>query len=113
MSDTQSAETPMSEHVARFWRHLETETVRVMVDLKRTIGHDAPDGPSVYWDGASFSDDVAKALVAERSEIIATLKEMLFWFGNPRRDEWMNYEAFEKAKAADLNARAVVAKVKA
>ncbi len=67
--ETASAETPMSDHVAQFWRHLETETVRVLVDLKRTIGHDAPDGPSVYWDGASFSDVVAKALVAENKRL--------------------------------------------
>lgn len=66
MSDVGCAETPLKDHVARFWRHLETETVRIVVDLKRTVGIDAPDGPTVYWDGASFSDDVAKALVADR-----------------------------------------------
>jgi len=61
-----AVETPMSDHVARFWQHLETETVRILIDLRREVGHDAPDGPSVYWDGASFGDDVAKALVADR-----------------------------------------------
>lgn len=65
MSD-QCAETPLSDHVARFWTHLETETVRIVVDLKRTAGTEAPDGAVVYWDGATFSDAVAKGLVAER-----------------------------------------------
>jgi hypothetical protein len=52
MSDQMAAETPMSDHVAKFWQHLETETVRILIDLRRAVGHDAPDGPSVYWDGA-------------------------------------------------------------
>lgn len=69
MSETAEAETPLSDHVARFWQHLRTETVRILVDLKRTVGTDAPDGPVIYWDGASFSDEVAKALVAERAEL--------------------------------------------
>jgi hypothetical protein len=67
MNDTQAAETPLADHVARFWKHLETETVRIVLDLKRTVGHDAPDGPTTYWDSATFSDEVAKALVAERA----------------------------------------------
>lgn len=65
----QCAETPMCDHVARFWKHLETETVRIVIDLKRTVGAAAPDGPLVYWDMATFSDDVAKALVAERAAL--------------------------------------------
>lgn len=68
--DIQCAETTVSDHVDRFWRHLETETVRVLVELKRTIGTDAPDGPLVYWDGASFPDHIAKALVAERGQLL-------------------------------------------
>jgi hypothetical protein len=70
MSDTEAAETPLSDHVARFWKHLETETVHITLDLKRTIGHDAPDGPTVYWDGATFSDEVAKAILAEHKRAI-------------------------------------------
>ena len=31
---------------------------------------DAPDGPTVYWDGATFSDDVAKALIADRVRVL-------------------------------------------
>lgn len=71
MSNTGQAETPMSDHVARFWRYLQTETVRILLDLKRTVGTDAPDGPVVYWDGSSFGDDVAKALVADRERLTA------------------------------------------
>ncbi len=68
MSDDQAAETPISDHVARFWKYLEIETVRIVLDLKREVGHDALDGPTVYWDGSTFLDDVAKALVTERKE---------------------------------------------
>lgn len=67
--DIRQAETPMRDHLARFWRYLETETVRVLVDMKRVVGHDAPDGPVTYWDSASFSDDVAKGLVAEKEQL--------------------------------------------
>lgn len=59
-------ETPMSDHVDRFWRLLETETVRLSVNIRREIGHDAPDGPTVYYDCSTFSDDVAKALIKDR-----------------------------------------------
>ena len=62
----QAAETPMSDHVARFWKYLETEHVRILVEMKRTVGTDAPDGPVEYWDASSFSDDIAKALVRDR-----------------------------------------------
>lgn len=55
-----AAETTIADHVERFWRFLETETVRIQVDMRR-------DTSSVpYWDMSSFSDAVAKALVAER-----------------------------------------------
>ena len=62
----QQAETPMSDHVARFWSLLATEHVRILIDIKRVVGADGPDGPITYWDGSSFSNDVAKALVADR-----------------------------------------------
>jgi hypothetical protein len=74
MSDIGQAETPMSDHIARFWKYLATETVRVLVDLRREVGTDAPDGPVVYWDGASFSDDVAKAIVADRMDMLEALQ---------------------------------------
>lgn len=65
MSDTQAAETPMSDHVERFWRHLKTET-RIVLDLKRVT-----DGGWIYWDGSSFSNEVAKAIVAEHDRLTA------------------------------------------
>lgn len=60
MMDTQACETPMSDHIARFWRHLTEEHVRILLDLRRNTSS------VIYWDGASFSNDVAKALVKER-----------------------------------------------
>jgi hypothetical protein len=68
--------TPMSDHVARFWKCLETETVHIVVDMKRVVGADAPDGPVAYWDGATFSDDIAKALVADRARHRAALESI-------------------------------------
>ena len=59
-------ETQMSDHVARFWNLLATEHVRILIDIRRVVGADGPDGPVTYWDGSSFSDEVAKALVSER-----------------------------------------------
>lgn len=76
MSDIQETATPLSDHVARFWRYLETETVRILLDLKRTVGLDAPDGPIVYWDGSSFSDDVAKSIVAERRRLTTEIERL-------------------------------------
>jgi hypothetical protein len=54
-----AAETPMADHVAHFWNLLETEHVRILVDLRRE------NSGGVYWDGTSFSDSVAKALVSD------------------------------------------------
>lgn len=61
---------PMSEHVERFWRYLETETVRVLVDKRREMGNGC-----VYHDSSSFPDDVAKALVADRKAQSLSLSE--------------------------------------
>lgn len=58
-----ACETPLSDHVASFWKLLETETVHLSVNIRRVIGHDAPDGPTVYYDCSTFSDEVAKELV--------------------------------------------------
>lgn len=52
----QATKTPMSDHLARFWNLLETEVVRILIDVKR----------NGYCDSSSFPNDVAKALVAER-----------------------------------------------
>lgn len=62
MSD-QACETPMSDHVADFWKLIETEHVRILVDIRR----DHDEGQPPHWDSSSFSNDVAKALVAHRS----------------------------------------------
>jgi hypothetical protein len=55
-----AAETPMSDHVASFWHLLETENVHILINIKRELSSVS------YWDGASYPDDVAKALVADR-----------------------------------------------
>lgn len=55
-----AAVTPMSDHVAEFWRLLETEHVMLLVDIRR-------DTESLsYWDSSRFGNDVAKALVEAR-----------------------------------------------
>lgn len=56
-----AAETTMSEHIASFWRLLETEHVRIIVDMLRN----ADSVP--YWDSSSFPNSVGKALVADRA----------------------------------------------
>lgn len=56
-------ETSMSDHIAYFWRLLETEHVRILIDIRR----DHDEGQPPHWDSASFPDDVAKALVASRA----------------------------------------------
>jgi len=51
-----AAQTPMREHVERFWRLLETEHVRILVEIRR-------DHSSIpYWDSSSFPDDIAKVI---------------------------------------------------
>lgn len=67
MNDKGQCETQLSDHVSRFWKLLETETVHLSVNIRRVIGHDAPDGPTVYYDVSTFSDAVAKELVRLRS----------------------------------------------
>lgn len=56
-------ETPMSDHINRFWELLATEHVRILIDIRR----DHDEGPP-HWDSASFPNDVAKALVADRNQ---------------------------------------------
>ena len=63
----------LRDHIATFWNLLRTETVILTVDLRRTVGTEAPDGPIVYWDGASFADEVAKALAAENERLRTAL----------------------------------------
>jgi hypothetical protein len=71
ISEQAAAQTPMSDHVAKFWRLLETEHVRILIDMRREVGVDAPDGPVVYWDSASFGDDIAKAIAADRADALS------------------------------------------
>lgn len=54
-----ATETPMSDHVARFYELLATEYVHIIVNIRRE--HD--EGQPPHWDCASFGNDVAKALV--------------------------------------------------
>lgn len=65
----QAAKTPMSDHVARFWQHLRTEHVRIGVDLRREISC------GTYWDGATFPNDVAKAIAAQRDDLVKALAD--------------------------------------
>lgn len=57
----EATETPMRDHIAEFWRLLETEHVRILVDIRRQTE------AMTYYDSSSFGDDVAKALVADRA----------------------------------------------
>lgn len=43
--DYNQAQTPMSDHITRFWEYLKNNEVRITVDMKRVVGYDAPDGP--------------------------------------------------------------------
>jgi hypothetical protein len=61
MTCTQACETPMSDHVARFWQTISSEHVRILIDIRR----DHDEGQPPHWDSASFSNEVAKALVAD------------------------------------------------
>lgn len=62
MSDSASCETPMSDHIESFWNLLANEHVRILIDIRR----DHDEGQPPHWDSASFPNDVAKALVAQR-----------------------------------------------
>ena len=61
---SEAAVTPMIDHVARFWRLLETEHVRLLVDAKRGLGD------FEYFDSSSFPDNVAKAILEQRSDLL-------------------------------------------
>lgn len=61
----QACETPMSDHVTRFWELLSDEHVRILIDVRR----DHDEGQPPHWDSASFPNDVAKAIVADIDDI--------------------------------------------
>jgi hypothetical protein len=66
MSDVNAAcATAMTDHVEQFWRELDTNQVRILVELKR-------DG---YWDSSSFNDEVSVALVEKRIAARSTIAE--------------------------------------
>ena len=60
---TDACETPMSDHIAEFWHLLETEHVRILIDIRRS--HEPGSGVMYHWDSASFPDDTAKAIAAD------------------------------------------------
>lgn len=68
----QAAETPMADHLARFWRHIAENKVHIVVSMHR------PDsfGGLGHWDTASFPDDVAKALTAEAATLRAEVERL-------------------------------------
>jgi hypothetical protein len=78
-------EVPMRDHISRFYNLLRDEYVRIRVDIRRTMG----DG-TTYFDGSSFSNDVAKAISdavqpkAERSEPVA-------WHVKDFADGWITF----------------------
>jgi len=68
--------TPISDHVHDFWKTLDLEQeVHLRIDMMREIGHDAPDGPTRYWDMTGFSNDVAKEILAEHLRFVRALRE--------------------------------------
>lgn len=72
MSDQGECETPMSDHVDRFWRYLAEGKVRIMVDMFR------PDsfGGTGHWDSASFQDDAAKAVLSDHRKAVKALESI-------------------------------------
>jgi len=69
MTAHDACETPMSDHIERFWETIATEYVRVLIDIRRA--HEPDSGVMYHWDSASFSDDVAKAICADRASLKA------------------------------------------
>lgn len=68
MSD--ACETPMSDHIAKFWELLSKEHVRILIDIRR----DHDEGQPPHWDSSSFSNEVAKALVNERAQAVSQVE---------------------------------------
>ena len=67
-----AAQTPMADHISRFWSTLADEYVHIVVNIRRDH-----EGGDVHWDSVSFPDDVAKALAADRlSSLTAPVEGM-------------------------------------
>lgn len=49
--------------------------------------------------------------VNNHDRLVAALKDQIFHFGRPRRDEWINDEAFNLASAASDRARALLKEI--
>jgi len=49
-------------------------------------------------------------LIAAAPELLAALGDMRLYFGNPKREEWLNDAAFGEALRVDERARAAIAK---
>lgn len=62
---SEATETPMVDHLRRFWQLLAEGKVRILVDSFHPEGF----GGTGHWSSSSFSDDVAKALMAEHEEL--------------------------------------------
>lgn len=76
----QACETPMSDHVARFWELLAQERrVHVRVDTF----HQEWFGGQGEWASSGFGDDCAKALVAQRDALVKALEECAASFATP------------------------------
>lgn len=60
-----ACETPMRDHLERFWQLLGEGKVRILIDSHHAEGF----GGTGHWTSSSFPDDVAKALLAERRTI--------------------------------------------
>ena len=68
-----ACETPTQDHIERFWRLLsEEKNVRILIDMHRPESF----GGAGHWDSSTFSNDIAKALVAERDHMRAALTEL-------------------------------------
>jgi hypothetical protein len=63
----EACETPMSEHVARFWQLLAEGNVRLLVDTYHP-------GCGGHWNSSSFPDDVAKELAGDRLVMLEALR---------------------------------------
>ena len=50
------------------------------------------------------------AASGDTAELREALAQMLQWFGNTRREEWLNAEAFRQVTLVEQNARRVLAR---
>lgn len=65
--------TEIAERIAKFWHDLETPSAYLKMYTRQVSGMDLPDGPVLDWESTLFSEEVAKALVAERKAMLRAL----------------------------------------